>query len=627
MKKILKYQNVLMYYINILLFSSLTFCKEEIFISVIKEGIKEQFIPSNAIIITQKDIEKTSAKNLGELLDMLTVYDLSHYSGLGSEKSLRLRNSTSNQVLVLINGIPISGPAKGSFNLSLIPVEVIEKIEILSGSSSGLYGANAVAGVINIITKTSSKIHPEVYSCFSYGSFNTYGTTAEFDYVKDAYGIKILASGIHSDGWRENSKYDSISGYGKFSKQTLYGKVDFEILTKDSKSGIPGISPLPMEQWDGEKEKQASTPYALEYDNFSLFSLNFNNKLITSKLSYDIRKLIYDNSKDPLWPEKTDSNLNTINFLNEIALPYKIYVSLNYTYTLLNQQYPLNSNHNFKKDVSNLSLGLKKELNFESFNFIPIFRWDSNSIFGNKVSPQLIFVYGLKNLKFTLTAGTSWRAPTFLDLYWPDQIWAKGNPDLKPEDSYSLDFAFEFKPEKFRVSINPFYRYIRNQIRWYPENPQDMFSAWIPSNVDETVAQGVEINSEFSVRNIFINKVSVLLCDNRIKKKGEEDKGWQKQAYSPLVSAVYNFEVLLPYSFKLANVIKYVDSQYSRDSESGTKLKSFILWDIKFSKNIFNFLDLYLQAKDVLDQKGVNREAYPQPGRSYECGFCLNVKF
>lgn len=616
---------------NIFLYIS-SFCVsnvflEEVFISATKEAIKQEFIPSNAVVITKEEILNSNAKNLGEILDMLSIYDISHNGDIGSLKTLRIRNSNANQVLILINGTPINGVAKGSFDLSLISKELIDRIEILPGSTSGLYGANAVGGCVNIITKHSTQVKPQILGSFSYGSLNTFRGNLDFDFTKDAYSTKILLIDEHSDGWRKNSKYDGIFGYANFSTQLLYGKLNLNVLSVTSKKGLPGVTLVSMDEWDGEKEKEASTPYASQLDEFSFIGLGFENNFITSKLSYDIQRLNYDNSKDPSWPEKTDSNLFTLNFLNNIKLPYRFYLLLTYNYTKIRQEYPLNSFDNFIKDVSNLGVGFQKEIISSNFSFIPTLRWDSNSLFGNKFSPQLIFVYNLSLVKLSLTAGTSWRSPTFLDLYWPNQVWLKGNPNLKPEDSYSFDFSFENNLRNMKFTITPFYRYVKNQIRWYPEDPSNIWSAWVPSNVDESVAQGVEVRFSFEVGDVWNNKISVLISDNRIKKKGEEEKGWQKQAYSPLLTGIYSFDLHLPYEFKLINGVKYVSEQYSGDGESGIKLDSYFLWNIKISKNIFKFFNIYCQVNDLLDQKGINRIGYPQYGRSYELGVNLKISF
>jgi len=613
-------------FLSIILFTSLNFAKE-VFLSATKEGIPQKFIPSNTIVITEKEISQTNAKNVGELLDILTTGEVPHYATLGSAKTLRLRNSTANQILILLDGIPISGVGKGAIDLSLIPTESVERIEIIQGSCSALYGANAVGGVVNIITKKAKEKKLNVVPSISYGSFNTYILNAAVDYASLDYSIIINASNKHSDGWRENSKYNSLSGYANFSLPVFYGKLTLNTLTNKSELGVPGPATVAMSEWDGEKEKKASTPFAIQYDDLYFISLGYESEILTSKVSYNNQKLLYDNSNDQNFPDKTGSLLQTISFLNTISLPYKFFVSLNYEYTQIDQKYPLNPTDNFKKDVSNIGLAIQKNFTYENLSLIPTIRWDSNSIFGNRFSPQAMFVYDIADTKISLSAGTSWRAPTFLDLYWPDQIWAKGNPDLKPEEAYSVDLGVEQNFGVVILKVNPFYRYIKDQIRWYPVDPNDLWSAWTPSNVDETVAQGVELTLGFSQIKNFENKLSVLVSDNRIKKKGEEEKGWQKQAYSPLILATLNSDISLPFGINLINNLKYTDSQYSSDGETGTKLDNFVLWNLKIQKSILNFAKVYLQVNDLLNQKGVNRVGYPQPGRNYEVGININILF
>lgn len=617
--------------LSIILINLKTF-SQEVFLSVTKEGVSENQIPSNATVIAREDIEKTNAKNVGELLDKISLYEFGHYGELGSEKSIRLRNSTSNQVLILLNGVPLSGMGKGAFNLALIPINSIEKIEILPGSASALFGANAVAGVVNIITKVSKEKGTSVKSNLSYGIFNTYLLNGEINHFGEKFSANFVATSQHSDGWRENSKYDSLSGLFNFSIPILYGNLKISGLTNTSKTGIPGPATVSSEQWNGEIEKKASTPFAQQIDDFNFISIVYEDKFLTSKLSYDTQQMIYDNLQDTnVWNQtKTESNLNNLNFLNTITLPYKFFISLNYQYTQIDQKYQLTPNDNFKKDISNFGVALQNSLQYKNLSFIPTLRWDSNSLFGNKFSPQAIFVYNFKETKFSAAVGSSWRAPTFLDLYWPDQTWTRGNPKLQPEESYSIDLGVEKNIGSFGFKFNPFYRYIKKQIRWYPEDPSDPWSAWTPSNVDEAIAQGVESKFSFSIGKTFKNDLLILVSDNRVKKKGEEEKGWQKQAYSPLVSAVYNSTLYLPYGLIIANVLKYTDTQYSADGEQGTKLKNFILWDLKVEKILFNCVNLYVSIEDLLDKKGINRGGftgeYPQPGRTYEVGVNINFK-
>ncbi len=110
------------------------------------------YVPQHVTIITSEQIEESGAGNISEVLNIHSGVSITDYGPQGSLKSVSIRGSTSAQVLVLINGVRAPG-SHGGADLSLIPIDNIERIEIVRGGTSALYGADAVGGVINIITK------------------------------------------------------------------------------------------------------------------------------------------------------------------------------------------------------------------------------------------------------------------------------------------------------------------------------------------------------------------------------------------------------------------------------------------------------------------------------------------
>ena len=116
-----------------------------------EESIMET--PVSIEVIDQEEIEESNAQNIAELLDTYTgVYIKDNGSQVGT-KSVKIRGASSDQVLVLLDGIPYNDPHNGGLDLSIISADNIEKIEIIKGPASVIYGANAMGGVVNIITK------------------------------------------------------------------------------------------------------------------------------------------------------------------------------------------------------------------------------------------------------------------------------------------------------------------------------------------------------------------------------------------------------------------------------------------------------------------------------------------
>ena len=150
---------------------------DEVVITATKNPKKLSETGKVVIVITKDQIEKSAGKDLTQLLTEQTgVVVNGAYSNPGKDKSLFLRGATDKYTLILLDGVPLNEPAGvgGSFDLRLLSLANIERIEILKGSQSTLYGSNAVAGVINIISKKPDTDKPQFRGVARYGSFNTF---------------------------------------------------------------------------------------------------------------------------------------------------------------------------------------------------------------------------------------------------------------------------------------------------------------------------------------------------------------------------------------------------------------------------------------------------------------------
>ncbi len=111
----------------------------------------------NISIITSKDLQSTAIDEITEVLDLLPSVDILEYGSSGSTRSVHTRGASSTQVLTLIDGRPVNTPRDGATDFNQIPLSNIERIEVLRGPASSIYGANAIGGVINIITKSGKE--------------------------------------------------------------------------------------------------------------------------------------------------------------------------------------------------------------------------------------------------------------------------------------------------------------------------------------------------------------------------------------------------------------------------------------------------------------------------------------
>jgi len=181
---------------------------EEVVVTATKTTEKRRDIPNSVVIVDKKDIQTSGAKTVGDLLSNELGIDWRTRGNYGGAKEeIKIRGMESNATQVFVNGINMNSPSLGDADVSKIPLNNIERIEVVKGSGSLLYGSGAMAGTVNIITKRPKKDKMVLKAEAGYGSQNTYRLSAEqgmflagdfgwrADWKRTAFGITAI-SGI-----------------------------------------------------------------------------------------------------------------------------------------------------------------------------------------------------------------------------------------------------------------------------------------------------------------------------------------------------------------------------------------------------------------------------------------------
>lgn len=582
--------------------------------------------PTNVKIIDQGDIVKSNARNAAEALNLLPSTDVSRIGSLGSLSQARLRGSSADQVLVLIDNRPVGGISLGGVDLSLIPVENIERIEVVSGPGSSIYGANALGGVVNIITKRAKSKMPSTEYTFQTGSFTTQINRLNFDVKKEKLGLFFSASENNSRGFRENGGFlDNHFLANLDYRLNVASQLVFSGAYAQKKTDIPGMNFLPLAEFDGQKERLASTPNTFQKDKDIYGQLTYRlalgeKNMLQSNIYSDVKDILF-NQPDG-WVEKTltrerseggEVQLNTVAGLS-------LGGSLHNDYFIFNNQ--ISGEEQINKKAQNYAFFLEDNLHLKNLTIIPGTRYDRNYIFGAQTNPHLSVIYHLSDkMKFSANLGRAYRAPTFFDLYFPRSSFTEGNPDLQPEISRGGDWGTEYKlRENFTTRFTYFYYRVKDMIRWAPEDPNNVWGVWRPFNLDKVTNQGSELEIESQFFTNFITKFNYSYLWSR------RFDFTTNRSVLPFYTPVNRFNYQLGYEhhsgWNIFTAVEYVDKQYGSDDKMGLKLPSYTLWDLRLARKIINW-DFFAGIDNITDKRYIIRAGYPLPGRSYYAGVTM----
>jgi outer membrane cobalamin receptor len=479
-------------------------------------------IPAFATVLTKEKLRSTHSLSLSDGLKNVSGMDIRSTGGFGQVSTLSLRGSSASQVLVLLDGRPLNYINTGIFNLSDFPTEQVERIEIVRGPLSSLYGANALGGVVNIISPIPKKT--KATGSFSFGTFNTQVHSLDLSGNYNKIKLSFGAERKSSDNDRENSNVYNFTTHTKlfFSPSS---KINGEVFlnTQNDRMGVPGVVPDP-DNIPKYGDRQVYSLFDRQKDKNHSLDLTFNfapqpKKNLSVKLYLDQRKMdyhtVYDNYDTVYFnPVKTIEDYTyktkTEGGFFQYSLPIFNKNTITFGCDFRKDELDASQNTRYAPDpVTSLSDTLifwrpeTKTLGFwgtGNFNFNN--RWtfqvgmrlDDHSLYPSEVSPNLGLIYHLdlnNSLKFSW--GNAYKAPTFNDLFWP----LGGNQKLLPEKGSAFEVSLSSSTDSCRASltttlqISLFYKKVKDLIIWLPLGKK---GEWQPFNVDQYKGWGVEMN-------------------------------------------------------------------------------------------------------------------------------------
>ena len=594
----------------------------------------DETLPTNVTTVSEKEIKKVNARNIAETLDYSNNLNIGKYGSLGSMSSLILRGALSKQVLLLVDGRPVNDTTLGGFNYSELSVENIDRVEIIRGAASSIYGANALAGVINVITKETCFEKPIVIVNTSFGELGerTLGLNISKKYgnvESNISGSKILA-----DGFRENTSYNNnnLDVYIGFNSETA-GKFKLKSGIAQYDLGVAGKNITPIEQWDNNKEKMAYDPLAKQKSNKNYLNLSYEKDL-TEKVTLFSR--LYGSMElgrytSPISFIDDSTGKETVGLDMRCSIPYGLTAGCELRKDSAKRINELFQATSFDEKIDWTSLYFQEEYSpVSSLNTILGLRYDKHSLFGGETSPQLTVVWEpVLSWKLSSNIGKSYRTPSFEDLFSPYSSWpawgifpggdTQGNLDVKPETSLSYDMGIERQWKDLITSkVTIFRQDIDNLIEWSNISNDPMYERWRPSNVSQAYNQGIEFELKHSINNDLSYDLNYAYLESKGKRKMEQD--CKTLMYRPMNTINCILTYMLPWESNIAFTGKYVGEQYD---ELNNVIPAYSLFNIRLNKLFFNYTKIFIAIDDVADTRYSTRTGYPLPGRLVRGGISI----
>lgn len=438
-------------------------------------------------IITSKDIKNSATTNVADLLQQVAGVDIRRRGTAGSQADLHIRGGSFDQTLLLIDGIKMDDAQTGHHTMNAaLPIEVIERIEIIKGPAARVFGQNAFTGAINIVTK--KKIENTVSANLETGSFaQLNGSVTVGSQLENSNHIIHLGK-LTSAGYRNNSDYDNSNYFIK------------SVFNKNAQA-VEMIATF-FERKFGAENFYTTNPQFNEYEETQNSLLGFTTTFKNNKLKVSPR--VY-------WKRNQDMFLlkrNEPNFFRNFHVNNKIGAEVNASYDSeigitgfgvdVSKVY-INSNNlgNRNRFMTNIFVEHQFKLFNDKLDVTPGVAVTYFSDFKFHVFPGLDIGYRLNEFfKIYGNTGYTYRIPTYTDLFYSDPA-TLGNADLQPEEALSAEIGGKYISPKLTGSFALFYRDASNLIDYVKENEEDRFMA---TNLRDLYTKGFEFNTSYNFK-------------------------------------------------------------------------------------------------------------------------------
>ncbi|MGN6493471.1 MAG: TonB-dependent receptor plug domain-containing protein [Agriterribacter sp.] len=575
-------------------------------------------------VIGKKDIEHSAGKDLAQVLnEQAGLLINSAYSNPGKDKSIFLRGAKADYTVILLNGIPVSDPsgAGGAFDIRLFPVDQIERIEILKGAQSTLYGSDAIAGIINIITKKSADKPANVYGGLSLGSFSTLKANAGISGSAEGASYNIGFTHFKTNGFSEAEDTTSAKSFDKDGFTQNAFNSDFDVRVAKGLHIKPYFRYSYFKgDYDGGSFTDGDGKYTAQLlTTGSQVQYSFSKGSVTAFYDYDEINRRFSDAYGVYPYAGTKHTLEAYGNYS-IGNYIQLLGGIHYNKQKMNDTTASPKNPTAELTSPYLAFFLR---NLGGFNLELGGRYNKHSKYGDNFTYSINPSYTIsKTVKIFANYATAFKAPSLTSLYG----MYGSNPDLKPEESSTLEGGIQASLGKL-LDIRAVYftREIENVIIYGPNYQQ--------VNLDRQKDHGFEIEPTLYINKSLTVKLFYAYVDGEVTTQNNgKDSTYSNLIRRPKHSfgANIGYQVTPQFfvSTQISNYSKRGDLFYDINtfSQQPVTLSSYTLWNA-YAEYAFigNRIKLFVDVKNISNSRF--NEIYGYSGMRFNItgGFRLSL--
>lgn len=601
---------------------------DTIIVTASRSPLERLQIGSAITVISREQIEMRQARYVTDVLRSVPGFAVSQTGAIGSQAQVRVRGAEANHVLVLVDGIRANDPATGDeFRWEYLSTGNIERIEIVRGPQSSLWGSDAVAAVVNVITRSGNGA-PRIAGYAEGGSNSTVNTgvnggtsgdnwTLGFGLERlETAGTNISRTGDESDG--SDVLTASVSADIDVTERL---SVNLGLRTVDAWSEVDPtdflVTGLPV---DGNIVNDGTRKYVQARATLQgKIRQHLNARFLDTRNS---------NLVDGIEDSSTEADRLTVSYQADISLRDSLLsLAIEREDTDFRQRGVINfGDPNQDQDMSVTSLIADYQLHIgDNVTWLLSMRHDDNSEFDSVVTGRASLAWQISDAtRLRANLGTGQKAPTFIERfgYFPGQFI--GNPNLKPETSTSYDFGFDqqFAGDAFSVGLTVFRQDLQDEINGFVFDP-GTFLATAENRTDRSDRSGIEFDAELRVSDNFEIGATYTYTNTSETNAGQSTRELRRPRHAGHLEATYRMPV------SGASILLTADYGGTRsdiffppfpDSSRIVTLEHFWLVDLTSAFSLTDSIDVFVRMNNLLDETYEQVYGYATPGRSTYVG-------